>query len=243
MVRFYCRVGRCGCYICSVIINLLAVDTMKSDYLRAIQLPLNSNFLYSVPVLELCGRGRMDALVLYLFLLTHIRRNGCYVEIGSSDLVDEYVGLSGRTWEEVYEDIELLVEVGFFDKEVYDKHCVLTSRRLQCGYRRRKYAVPIPEEYLVKSNAERRRAESASKAVRKAEEAEKKAAVPAEGVCMAPDVKETDMEKETMRPAGTHRLQEEECRGDRIRTCDHLVPNQVRYRTALRPDCPKAMQR
>ena len=24
-------------------------------------------------------------------------------------------------------------------------------------------------------------------------------------------------------------------RGDRIRTCDHLVPNQVRYRTALRP--------
>ena len=73
--------------------------------------------------------------------------------------------------------------------------------------------------------------------------AEKKAAVPAEGVCMAPDVKETDMEKETMRPAGTHRLQEEECRGDRIRTCDHLVPNQVRYRTALRPDCPKAMQR
>ena len=28
-------------------------------------------------------------------------------------------------------------------------------------------------------------------------------------------------------------------RGDRIRTCDHLVPNQVRYRTALRPDCRK----
>ncbi len=25
------------------------------------------------------------------------------------------------------------------------------------------------------------------------------------------------------------------CRGDRIRTCDHLVPNQVRYRTALHP--------
>ena len=24
-------------------------------------------------------------------------------------------------------------------------------------------------------------------------------------------------------------------RGDRIRTCDHLVPNQVRYRTALHP--------
>ena len=26
------------------------------------------------------------------------------------------------------------------------------------------------------------------------------------------------------------------CRGDRIRTCDHLVPNQVRYRTALHPE-------
>ncbi len=25
------------------------------------------------------------------------------------------------------------------------------------------------------------------------------------------------------------------CRGDRIRTCDHLVPNQERYRTALHP--------
>ena len=30
-------------------------------------------------------------------------------------------------------------------------------------------------------------------------------------------------------------LQDFFCRGDRIRTCDHLVPNQVRYRTALRP--------
>ena len=25
-------------------------------------------------------------------------------------------------------------------------------------------------------------------------------------------------------------------RGDRIRTCDHLVPNQERYRTALHPE-------
>ena len=25
------------------------------------------------------------------------------------------------------------------------------------------------------------------------------------------------------------------CRGDRIRTCDHLVPNQARYRAALHP--------
>ena len=30
-------------------------------------------------------------------------------------------------------------------------------------------------------------------------------------------------------------------RGDRIRTCDHLVPNQVRYRTALRPDARPTM--
>ncbi len=27
------------------------------------------------------------------------------------------------------------------------------------------------------------------------------------------------------------------CREDRIRTCDPLVPNQVRYRPALLPDC------
>ena len=27
------------------------------------------------------------------------------------------------------------------------------------------------------------------------------------------------------------------CRGDRIRTCDTLVPNQVRYRAALHPEC------
>ncbi len=32
------------------------------------------------------------------------------------------------------------------------------------------------------------------------------------------------------------RLHQSSGRGDRIRTCDHLVPNQVRYRTALRPD-------
>ena len=46
-----------------------------------------------------------------------------------------------------------------------------------------------------------------------------------------------------MRPAGTHRLQEEECRGDRIRTCDHLVPNQVRYGLRYAPIALKAMQR
>jgi hypothetical protein len=28
-------------------------------------------------------------------------------------------------------------------------------------------------------------------------------------------------------------------REDRIRTCDPLVPNQVRYRPALLPDCPQ----
>ena len=33
------------------------------------------------------------------------------------------------------------------------------------------------------------------------------------------------------------------CRGDRIRTCDHLVPNQVRYRTALRPEFVSAKLR
>ena len=27
------------------------------------------------------------------------------------------------------------------------------------------------------------------------------------------------------------------CRGDRIRTCGRLVPNQERYRAALHPDC------
>ena len=31
------------------------------------------------------------------------------------------------------------------------------------------------------------------------------------------------------------------CRGDRIRTCDHLVPNQERYRTALHPVLKKAI--
>ena len=32
------------------------------------------------------------------------------------------------------------------------------------------------------------------------------------------------------------------CRGDRIRTCDHLVPNQARYRTALRPESAAKLQ-
>ena len=35
---------------------------------------------------------------------------------------------------------------------------------------------------------------------------------------------------------GFSELPHEKSRGDRIRTCDHLVPNQVRYRTALRPE-------
>ena len=32
-------------------------------------------------------------------------------------------------------------------------------------------------------------------------------------------------------------------RGDRIRTCDHLVPNQARYRTALHPVLKLRVQR
>ena len=39
------------------------------------------------------------------------------------------------------------------------------------------------------------------------------------------------------------RLQSERSRGDRIRTCDHLVPNQARYRTALHPVLKLRVQR
>ena len=52
------------------------------------------------------------------------------------------------------------------------------------------------------------------------------------GVAIEP--RDIDMKKASYR---THRYSYDACcgRGDRIRTCDHLVPNQERYRAALHP--------
>ena len=59
---------------------------------------------------------------------------------------------------EIESDMDKLVECGFFDKEMYVKKGILTSRRLQNGYRRRKDAEPIDENYLIVTDADRRRA-------------------------------------------------------------------------------------
>ena len=75
----------------------------------------------------------------------------------STPLTREVERLYRRRYGEVEGDIWYLVECGFFDKEMYACHKILTTRRLQLGYRRRRNAEPIPEEYRIKNERERRR--------------------------------------------------------------------------------------
>ena len=44
--------------------------------------------------------------------------------------------------------------------------------------------------------------------------------------------------KEKSQEPNFQALDFQSCRGDRIRTCDRLVPNQKRYRAALHPENP-----
>ncbi len=66
------------------------------------------------------------------------------------------------------ENIHQLVDAGFFDKEMYLNHNILTTRNLQMGYRRRKNAMPIPEQYRIVTATERRREERAERRREKA---------------------------------------------------------------------------
>ena len=121
-----------------------------------ISLHLNTEFLESEAVRRLVAAGRQNALISYLAIMTVIRRKGCYVEVDFR-LTREVERLTGRRYGEVEGDIWYLVECGFFDKEMYACHKILTTRRLQLGYRRRRNAEPIPEEYRIKNERERRR--------------------------------------------------------------------------------------
>ncbi len=48
------------------------------------------------------------------------------------------------------------MQAGLFDEEMFGKEEILTTRRLQMGYMRRKDAEAIPDEYRIRSAKERR---------------------------------------------------------------------------------------
>ena len=52
---------------------------MKTE--RPLSLNINSNFLDSEPAMRLMEIGRTDLFFIYMVLMTHIRRRGCYVEL------------------------------------------------------------------------------------------------------------------------------------------------------------------
>jgi len=116
----------------------------KSNTPRAISLSLNTNFMDSEPVRRLVGQGNANALVTFLALQTVIRKAGYCVSVDDA-LIGRLAAMTGRDARSLRADIAVLVEAGFFDAGIYSAQSVLTTRRLQSAYRRRKDAQPIPE--------------------------------------------------------------------------------------------------
>ena len=123
------------------------------------------------------GNRTHRPIFIYMVLMTHIRRRGCYVELDEA-FIDALHLYTGRKHDALRKNIHQLVDAGFFDKEMYLNHNILTTRNLQMGYRRRKNAMPIPEQYRIVTATERRREERAErrreKAIRKEEAATEK---------------------------------------------------------------------
>ena len=125
---------------------------------RVFTLPVNSAFFDTPEVGKLRTAGRMEAVVTYLAIMSLIRGRKTYFVRCDSALYYDLEEMTRRYPAEIEGDMDKLVECGFFDKEMYIKKGILTSRRLQNGYRRRKDAEPIDENYLIVTDADRRRA-------------------------------------------------------------------------------------
>ncbi len=87
--------------------------------------------------------------------MTIIRRNGYFAKYDDA-LMSELERLTCRHPDDLDSDIWHLVQAGLFDEEMFGKEEILTTRRLQMGYMRRKDAEAIPDEYRIRSAKERR---------------------------------------------------------------------------------------
>jgi len=164
--------------------NQINRDIMKnSTATRSRSLSLNTNFMDSEPVRCLVENGNASALVTFLALQTLIRAAGYCVTVDDT-LIGRLAAMTGRDAPGLRADIAVLVESGFFDAGIYSAHNVLTTRRLQSAYRRRKDAQPIPEHLQLKarrSSTRRRAAKAAVEPVTTAEPAAAGTAAAADG--------------------------------------------------------------
>ena len=122
---------------------------------KAISLNINTEFLESEAVRRLIAAGHGNALLTYIGLMTIIRRNGYFAKYDDA-LMSELERLTCRHPDDLDSDIWHLVQAGLFDEEMFGKEEILTTRRLQMGYMRRKDAEAIPDEYRIRSAKERR---------------------------------------------------------------------------------------
>ena len=122
---------------------------------KAISLNINTEFLESEAVRRLIAAGHGNALLTYIGLMTIIRRNGYFAKYDDA-LMSELERLTCRHPDDLDSDIWHLVQAGLFDEEKFGKEEILTTRRLQMGYMRRKDAEAIPDEYRIRSAKERR---------------------------------------------------------------------------------------
>jgi len=123
---------------------------MEKNTQRTYSLSLNTNFLKSDAVRRLVDAGKGDALVTFLALQTLVRAAG-YCVMVDENLIDGICASIGRSGDSIRADIAAIVDAGFFDAGMFATRGVLTTRRLQAAYRRRKDAQPIPEEFQLKA--------------------------------------------------------------------------------------------
>ena len=117
---------------------------MKSR-MKSRTLSLNTAFISSPAVAGIIASRGAAVIATYIAVLTIVRRNGWHACWNDSTRA-EAAALTGLNAAHLDADIEAIVAAGFFDSALFAARRVLSSRRLQSAYRRRRDAEAIPEE-------------------------------------------------------------------------------------------------
>lgn len=117
---------------------------------------LDVNFYNDIKIRKIVRRKGGEALSVYTVLLCNIYEKGYYLE-WSDDVPFLISEATGFEEDKVKSFILYCIEIGLFDKEMFDAHHVITSLSIQkrysaiCALTKRKFDPSSP--YLLKSNA------------------------------------------------------------------------------------------
>ena len=126
---------------------------MSMDYMGISYFPVDANFFEEETIELLEAKFGMKASYATLRLLSKIYKEGYYISWGKEQCLIFLRKIGGEVNEETMnETIALLLEKGFFHKESYEQHGILTSQKIQkvwldATYRRKRDFTQLP--YLL----------------------------------------------------------------------------------------------